>query len=322
MDDNTLMEYCLSLAEAGWPNVSPNPCVGAFIVHNDQIVKEGWHQSFGSAHAERHAITALNDNERKLLPESTLFVSLEPCNHHGKTPPCTDLIIESGIRRIVVGYSDPNPLMCGRSLQCLRDAGIEVIGPLFDDFATYPKGEVFMTGINQKRPYIILKWAQSMDNYLSIKEQCTKITNFETNVLVHKWRAESNAILIGYKTLITDQPQLTTRYWTGKNPVRYVLKDHRETNIIYEGFRVLLDEDLAHELTKMYIMNNIGILMVEGGAYTLNKFIDKGVWDECRVITNKNMYIQNGVPAPNIQGILKDEYTLGNNHISIIRPSK
>lgn len=159
-----------------------------------------------------------------------------------------------------------------------------------------------------------------MDNYLSVKEHCTKITNIETDVLVHKWRAESNAILIGYKTLITDQPQLTTRYYTGKNPIRYVLKDHREINISYEGFRFLLHENLVHELTNMYTMNNIGILLVEGGAYTLKKFIDIGFWDECRVITNKNMYIQNGVPAPNIQGILADEYTLGNNHICIIRP--
>lgn len=314
------MEYCLSLAEAGWPNVSPNPCVGALIVHNNQIIKEGWHQSYGSAHAERHAISALSDSERKLLPESMLYVSLEPCNHHGKTPPCTDLIIESGIRSIVVGYNDPNPLMSGLSLQRLRDAGIEVTGPLFDDFTKYPKGNAFLTGITKRRPYIILKWAQSMDGYLSAKEQRTKITNFETDVLVHKWRAESNAILIGYNTLITDQPQLTTRYWSGNNPIKYVLKDQREANFNYETFRSLDEKELPQQLNKMYSMHNIGILLVEGGGNTLKKFIENCLWDECRVITNKSLYLQNGVPAPNVHGILDIEYTLGNNHICILRP--
>ncbi len=224
--DSLYMSRCLELAANGMGNVAPNPMVGSVVVYKDTIIAEGYHKEYGHDHAERMAINAVKDKD--LLSESTLYVSLEPCSHFGKTPPCTDLIIESGIKRVVVATKDPNPKVQGRGIETLREAGIDVTVGVLDKEAR-ELNRRFLVYHVRKRPYVILKWAQTLDGYIDSVRKADDpiapvwITNDLARTLVHRWRSEEQAILIGTNTVAKDNPRLDVRDWSGRNPMRVVL---------------------------------------------------------------------------------------------------
>ena len=266
------MQRCIQLAKNGQQNAKPNPMVGAVIIHNGRIIGEGYHVRCGLAHAEVNAFASVSAADEALLPESTIYVSLEPCSHYGKTPPCADLIIKKGVRRVVVGCIDEFAEVQGRGIQKLRDAGIEVeVGVLEDECKTFHR---------EKRPYIILKWAQTANGFIDDHHQPVQISNEFTKMLSHKLRAEEDAILVGRITDERDHPQLNVREWCGPNPKRMVI-DH------------------AHPLNLESLhAQNIQSLIVEGGAETLRSFLVQGLWDEIRVETNTTMTVSDGTRAP------------------------
>ena len=222
----TYMKRCLDLAMLGLGDTAPNPMVGAVIVHNDTIIGEGFHEKFGSSHAEINALNSVTD--RTLLKDSALYVNLEPCSHTGKTPPCADSIIEYGIPEVVTGMADPNPLVAGKGLRKLMDAGVKVINGVLGD-QCFELNRRFVTFHVRKRPYIILKWAQTSDNFIDVLrdqpdiQQPTWISNEISRMVVHKWRSEEQAILVGTRTAQMDNPRLNVREWPGKSPVRLVI---------------------------------------------------------------------------------------------------
>lgn len=330
--DETYMQRCFQLALLGKQNVKPNPMVGALLVHNGRIIGEGYHQQYGSAHAEVNCLQQVAKTDRHLLPESTMYVSLEPCIHYGKTPPCADLVIASGIKRVVVGCGDPFKQVNGGGLQKLRDAGIEVTAPFLKD-AAVDLNKRFFTFHTRQRPYIILKWAQSNDGKISSIGERYHISNDITNALVHRWRSEEGAILIGTNTAIIDNPSLTTRLWPGGSPLRVVIDMKLRipsTSVLYtddehlvlfnglvdkvEGrkiFRRCNGQNTLQEILTYLHSQNITSLLVEGGGITLQSFIDAGLWDEARVITNKSLYLSAGVDAPTLQnGVLKSSFQI------------
>ncbi|MEO6691816.1 MAG: bifunctional diaminohydroxyphosphoribosylaminopyrimidine deaminase/5-amino-6-(5-phosphoribosylamino)uracil reductase RibD, partial [Saprospiraceae bacterium] len=233
------LNYCVKIAKNGESRVSPNPLVGSIIVHKDQIIAEGWHQYYGSDHAERMALSRVRSQDKSLLSQSQLYVTLEPCNHYGQTPPCTDIIVESGIKEVIFGSYDINPKMQGKSIDYLKSKGINVIGPFPNNMELVNLNKTFETNINDLRPYIILKWAQSYDHFIGNAKARIKISNQYTDSLVHKWRSEVDGILIGRKTIESDHPKLNTRFWTGKNPKKYILSNqfmNTESKIDYDDF--------------------------------------------------------------------------------------
>ena len=311
------MRRALELAGHGLGTVSPNPMVGCVLVNQDKIIGEGWHQTYGGAHAEVNAINAVHD--KSALSKSTLYVNLEPCSHHGKTPPCADLIISSGIKHVVVANQDPNPLVAGQGISKLRNAGIEVLEGVLKD-----QGDLlnkrFFTFHQKKRPYIILKWAETSDGFIARPNHDSKwISNEHSRQLVHKYRAEEDAIMVGRKTAKYDNPELTVRLWSGTNPVRIVidpelsldnrikLYDGSVPTLCYNRIKNVTSENL--ELVKIpkegiipFILNdlyqrNIQSLLVEGGATLLNSFILPGYWDEARVFVAAKKF-EKGVKAP------------------------
>jgi len=335
--DIKYMHRCLQLAQFGVGNVSPNPMVGAVLVYQDQIIGEGYHQRFGHAHAEPNAINSVRDLE--LLQKSTLYVNLEPCSHYGKTPPCAELIIKSNIPRVIIGTLDPNPKVAGRGVKLLLDAGIEVIvGVLENECRTLNKR--FFIFHEQKRPFVLLKWAQTKDGFIDIKrsdvsEKPLQISNEITRQLTHKIRSENQAIMVSTNTVLLDNPTLTVRFWTGKNPIRIVID---RTNRIPDNYNVKsglvqtlifsnyekLDKNnvdyciipfkdnvlelILHELYK----RNINSVLVEGGAKLLNSFIDSGSWDEANVEVSEQRIID-GVAAPKLNE-LPFQCEIFNNH--------
>ncbi len=316
------MRHCLQLAEKGLDNVAPNPMVGCVIVHNEKgIIGEGYHQTYGQAHAEVNAINSVAD--KSLLPESTLYVNLEPCSHFGKTPPCCDLIIEYKIKRVVIGCLDTNPLIAGKGIQKLHNAGIEVITDILKEECR-SLNKRFFTFHEKKRPYIILKWAQTKDGFISKLPPFTKeenwITNDESNGLVHIWRAQEQAILIGTNTALLDNPSLTVRLTEGKNPIRVLidknLKVSATNNIFSQDTETIVftnkhqinnnninyhhidfTKDIIPQIMSTLYEKKIISIIIEGGTNTLQSFIDKGLWDEARVFTG-GKYFQSGVKAP------------------------
>lgn len=319
------MSRCLQLARKGAGFVAPNPMVGAIIVHKGDIIGEGYHRHFGGAHAEPNAINSVKD--KSLLQESTLYVSLEPCSHYGKTPPCADLIISYGIPRVIIGMLDPNPQVAGRGIRKLKEAGVEVTtGIMEQDCRELNKH--FLCFHEQHRPYISLKWAQTADGFIdnkreSAQEQPLCISNDLTRIVTHKERTEHQAILVGANTAVLDDPTLTVRHWSGPNPIRIVIDPNGKTSrnihlfdgsvptIIYTGQMqhekegentscITLDFNnpnvLWHILQNMY-ERGINSVLVEGGAYTLNEFIRHGLWDEARVEVSP-LLITDGVKAP------------------------
>jgi diaminohydroxyphosphoribosylaminopyrimidine deaminase/5-amino-6-(5-phosphoribosylamino)uracil reductase len=317
------MKRALELASKGLGQVAPNPMVGCVIVCDNQIIAEGYHEQYGSAHAEPNAIKQVTD---ELLKESTLYVTLEPCSHFGKTPPCADLIISKGIKKVVVGNLDTNPLVSGKGIQKLKDAGIEVeFGVLDEECRALNKR--FFTFHEKKRPYVILKWAQTQDGFISHwplpenKEE-NWITGKESKELVHQWRSQEQAILIGYNTLINDNPLLTNRLALGKNPIRIVLSRTidlpNDLNIFNQDAKTIIFNSVKDEVKNnvtfvkidwnnkiQEVLNycfqlNISSVIVEGGTDTIYNFMNINAWDEVQVFVNPTKKFENGISAPKI----------------------
>lgn len=317
------MFRCLELAKKGKGKVSPNPMVGCVIVHNDKIIGEGYHRKCGEAHAEVNAVNSVKD--KSLLIESTMYVSLEPCVHIGKTPACAEMIIRENIPMIVIGSTDPYFKVYGKGIQKLESAGRTVItGVLEKECVELNKN--FYTYHTKNRPYIILKWAQTKDKYIDYVRTAGQdvhafwITNNECKTLVHKWRTEEDAFFIGTNTVILDNPQLTARLWSGKNPIRvtidennslhrqYKIFDNQANTLVFnssidskENNIELIKLDFSTELIPQILQSlydrKILSLVVEGGSITLQSFIKSDYWDEARIFTG-NHHFGSGVSAP------------------------
>ena len=304
------MQRCIDIARSGLSVAMPNPSVGAVIVLNDCIIAQGFTSAFGGAHAEVNAINAVKD--KSILSCATLYVSLEPCSHFGKTPPCCDLIIKYHIKNVVVGCLDSDPKVAGRGIEKIRNAGANVIVGVLEAECR-ESNKRFFKFHEQKRPYIILKWAQSTDGFLSPAIRNTTkpvwLTNVYSQQLVHKWRTEEQAILIGTQTAIDDNPSLTARSWFGKNPVRIVLDQHSripksstvfdtqaETFVLNQE-NIDFSGNVAAEITTFLYQKNIQSVIIEGGARTLQTFIDANLWDEARVFTTKKYFLK-GTKSP------------------------
>lgn len=323
------IKRCIQLAKNGLGTTYPNPLVGSVIVYEDKIIGEGWHRKAGEPHAEVNAIQSVKD--KSLLSNATIYVSLEPCSHYGKTPPCCDLIIKHKIPKVVIGSIDPNKKVCGTGIKRLTDNGADVIVGILEKECN-ELNKRFFTYHNKQRPYIILKWAESQDGFIAPlskdKKEPIWISNRYSRQLVHKWRSEEQAILVGTQTVLTDNPKLDTRDWKGQNPLRiifdrngkitndYHVKDYKtKTLIITEQENLNSDENLIFEsiifdkqLSKncLAILHKYGIqsLIIEGGRNTLQTFIDDNLWDEARVF-NGNISLKEGVMAPVLREIYK-----------------
>ena len=320
---------CIELAKNGLGTTYPNPLVGSVIVYNGKIIGEGWHRKSGEAHAEVNAVNSVKD--KSLLAKATIYVSLEPCSHFGKTPPCCDLIIQHKIPSVVIGTVDPNSKVAGTGIKRLIENGCQVtVGVLENECNELNKR--FFTFHNKKRPYIILKWAESVDGFMAPltkeKQEPVWISNIFSRQLVHKWRSEEQAILVGTQTILDDNPKLDVRDWTGENPIRivldrtgkisdaYFIKDGKtKTIIITEKENVTFDDNRIYEsiiFDSQLTKNIIGILykygiqsiIVEGGKQTLQTFIEDNLWDEARVFTG-NISLNEGIKAPQLNGISK-----------------
>ena len=320
MEDEKYMRRCLQLARNGLCHTAPNPMVGAVLVCDGKIIGEGYHVRCGQAHAEVNAIRSVKDSS--LLTRSTLYVSLEPCAHYGKTPPCADLIVEKGIPRIVIGCGDPFAQVAGRGIRKLQDAGREVIvGVLEKECRELIRR--FITFHTHRRPYITLKWAQSADGFLDVQrtgESPALLSSSLTQMLVHKKRAEHSAILVGTRTALLDNPSLTVRHWYGPSPVRVVLDrlgrlpdslhlfdGQVPTLVVTEKARVGrpnveyvqadFNRPVVPQLLAALHARNLQSLLVEGGASTLQAFLDAGLWDEA-FVEEAPLCLGNGVQAP------------------------
>ncbi len=323
------MQRCLELARCGEGLTSPNPMVGAVIVYKDKIIGEGYHHKCGEAHAEVLAIRSVKD--KWLLKSATLYVNLEPCSHYGQTPPCSDRIIAEEIPRVVIGAADPNKLVAGKGIEKLKSAGIQVTQGVLEPECYY-LNRAFFTFHTLDRPYIMLKWAQTIDGFIDKSRHSGQsphmnwITGKSLKALVHRWRAAFDAILVGTRTVIHDDPELTVREWTGKNPLRLVvdehqilpenikLKDQQQETIIFSrkpgnnshNLRfVTLDFDspLMSQILDYLHSQNIQSLMVEGGQMVLNSFIETGLWDEARLLSG-NLLFHNGLRGPQVPGMV------------------
>jgi len=304
------IKRCLDLAKNGLGTTYPNPMVGSVIVHNGKIIGEGWHKKAGEAHAEVNAINSVKN--KSLLKESTIYVSLEPCSHFGKTPPCSDLIIHHKIPNVVIGTIDPFAKVAGNGIKKLTEAGCKVtVGVLESKCNELNKR--FFTFHQKKRPYIILKWAETADGFIAPKARDKKepvwITNPYSRQLVHKWRSEEQAILVGTQTVLDDNPSLTVRDWTGNNPVRIVLdkknKIPKENLIFDSSARTFLvsesdinyNESIAKQIVALLFEKDIQSVIIEGGNKTLQTFIDENLWDEARVFKGNTIF-SSGTNAP------------------------
>lgn len=293
ISDEIYMARCIQLAKNGRINSQPNPMVGAVIVYNDRIIGEGYHVRCGEGHAEVNACASVKPEDEHLLTESTIYVSLEPCSHYGKTPPCADLLVSKHFKRCVIGCQDPFAKVQGRGIQKLKDAGIEVkVGVLEDECIALNKR--FMTFHGKQRPMVTLKWAESKDGYID-----GHISNIYTQMLCHKRRAEHQAILIGRKTYEIDNPSLDTRCWYGTSPKRYVVSS-RDIKL-KEGFNLIKSTDIRDILRKLYD-DGIQSVLVEGGAELLQSFINSNIWDECYV-EKGDIDINGKIESPNINSV-------------------
>ena len=297
--DETYMQRAIQLAALGLGNAAPNPCVGSVIVHNGKIIGEGYHKKNGTAHAEVNAVNSVQPENRHLLSQSTIYVTLEPCHHYGKTPPCVDLILKYQFPKVVIGCKDPNPKVGGKSIEKLRKSGVEVeVGILEKE--CWEVAKRFMTFFTKKRPYIILKYAQSCDGFIGKVDQQVWITGAQTKRLVHKWRHEEAAILVGTNTAAIDNPTLTNRLWFGTQPLRLVIdtKNRLSTDLnIFNNdalTKVLENGDILTILNMLYDLK-INSLIVEGGATLLNSFIEQNLWDEARIFTGNRRVLRTGV---------------------------
>ena len=317
---------CIELGKLGIGNTYPNPSVGSCLVVDDKIIGEGYTSIAGGNHAEVNAINSVKD--KSLIKDSTIYVTLEPCCHHGKTPPCVDKIVANGIKKVVIGIKDPNPLVCGKGIEKLKENGVEVIsGVLKNECIEHHKR--FLSYIINKRPYIILKWAETADGFIAPKEKNINkpywISNIKSRQLVHKWRSEEQAILVGAKTIREDDPRLTTRDWQGKNCDIYILsknsfqKDYKIFNQdskvkILDGQEIDYDKDIVKQMCDKFYDDKILSIIVEGGTKTLSNFIDSGIWDEMRVFKT-NEKLGDGINGPIIKYKASKEFDIGDNKL-------
>lgn len=321
MQDEFYIKRCIELAGKALGKTYPNPLVGSIIVHHDKIIGEGYHHKAGENHAEINAINSVKD--KSLIPESTIYVSLEPCAHYGKTPPCALKIKELGFRRVVIGAMDSHDKVNGKGKKIIQDAGIEVASGILEK-ECLDLNKRFFTYHEKKRPYIILKWAQSGDGFLDKDCKPYSISNSLVNQFVHQLRADEHAILVGTQTALNDNPSLTVRNVKGENPIRILidleLKVPETFNIYNQESKTLIintikeeeygnvkfikisKDNFLHELMNVLYKEQIQSVIIEGGRFTLQQFIDNGIWDEAIIIKNENLTLNNGTEAP----LLKD----------------
>lgn len=318
------MNRCLALAQLGEGRVAPNPMVGAVLVHNGRIIGEGYHQEYGGPHAEVNCIASVLEEDRGLIASSTIYVSLEPCAHFGKTPPCSDLVIHHKVPKAVIGCRDPFPQVNGRGVEKLHNAGVELVTGVLEKECRHINKR-FFTAVEKQRPFVILKWAQTADGKIACDtSERLHITNEFSNRLVHRWRAAEAAILVGTNTALADDPSLTNRLWTGRNPVRLVLdlnlrlpqhlklfdrsvktivfnslKDEVNGNLVFQ--KIDPSKNIVGEILSATHQHQLQSILVEGGTKLLQSFIDAGLWDEARIITNHALSIANGLAAPLLQ---------------------
>ena len=335
------MQRALQLARLGAGAVSPNPMVGCVIVHDNKIIGEGFHQKYGEAHAEVNAIKSVLD--KSILSESDVYVTLEPCSHFGKTPPCADLLIKHRVKKVIVCNNDPNPLVAGQGIEKLRQAGIEIEFGLLEE-AGRELNKRFFTYIEKKRPYIILKWAESVDGFIAKKNyEAIQISNILSRRFVHKIRSEEDAIMVGTNTAKYDNPKLDTRFWTGKNAVSVLIdKDLSllKTLHIFNNSQIticynLLKDDVldnnifvkipANNPIEQFIIQDlyqrkIQSIIIEGGTILLQSFIDLGLWDEAFILKS-TLILEDGINAPKIGGIEILRGNLGDNLLTLRKPS-
>ena len=315
------MQRCIQLAQLGQSLVAPNPMVGSVLVYNNRIIGEGYHQQYGQAHAEVNCINSVADEDKAHISSATLYVSLEPCAHFGKTPPCADLILKYQIPKVIVGCRDPFEAVNGKGIDRLVAAGVEVkVGVLEEECKALNKR--FFTFHTKKRPYIVLKWTDTANHFIGGNtHERLLISGEKTNKLVHKWRSEEAAILVGTNTALLDNPSLTNRLWTGKQPVRLVIdkqlslpmslnifdqkgltivfnlvKEEKRENLVY--YKLKDNKPILQQIMDACYKLNIQSILVEGGSKTLQSFIDHQLCDEARVITNTQLTIEKGVPSP------------------------
>ena len=338
--DIFFIRRCFQLAQLGIGSVSPNPAVGAVIVFKGRIIGEGFHKYYGGAHAEVEAVNCVSKKNKSLLPHSTIYVSLEPCFHFGKTPPCVDLILREKIKRVVVAVIDPNPKVGGKSIEKLKSAGVEVDlmneNDWTEDLINLKRKTLspFLTRIEEKRLHIILKWAQTQDGFIGQHDRRIIISNEMTKRLVHKWRSESDAIMVGSKTILTDNPNLDNRYYFGKSPVRITFDKEKkfaqnlnifngkQETIVFTAVKnaiapyiYLEDYDSPSGLKNLLTLlheKNIGSILVEGGSMLLNSFIAAGIWEEARIVTGKKN-LSEGIKTPVLKNakLIKTENVSG-----------
>jgi diaminohydroxyphosphoribosylaminopyrimidine deaminase/5-amino-6-(5-phosphoribosylamino)uracil reductase len=337
IEDLTYLQRCYQLARLAGKDTKSNPLVGAVIVAANRVIGEGYHKCYGGPHAEVEAIASVKADDRYLLATSTIYVSLEPCNHTGKTGPCTHAIIAAGIKKVVIGSVDPHELVAGSGIAYLRENGCEVI--IADDLGAKELIRPFVVH-QQKRPYVILKWAQSLEGYIGAKDHQVWLTHHRTSILTHKWRSEVDAIMIGSKTATIDQPSLDTRNYPGHSPVRVVLdrtataykhlKDSSTKTIVLNElleskdidhliFTKVQDVRNLHDILNKLYLEGVCYLLVEGGAQVLQSFIDQELWDEARIIMT-NTSLQNGIKSPRINGIVVERFPIATDIITILRP--
>ena len=332
------MKRCFVLAEKAIGNTYQNPLVGAVIVYQNKIIGEGWHQKAGEAHAEVDAINSVND--KSLLAESILYVNLEPCSHFGKTPPCADLIIQHNIKQVVIASKDPNPKVAGKGIEKLKKAGIVVYENMLKEEAEFLNRR-FYTFYQKKRPYIIMKWAQTQDGFIApLKKESNRpfwISNTLSKQKVHQWRSEEASILVGVQTVVMDDPQLTTRDWPGNNPLRLILdpsdRTPNEATVLKDQLATILfnqyqSERSVRENKEQVILNPFSLealmefcykrtilsLFVEGGPKTLNHFIENQLWDEARVFISEEK-LELGIHSPKFEAVVHKEEKIKNNKL-------
>lgn len=343
MIEEIFMQRCFDLARLGAGSVSPNPMVGAVLVHEDRIIGEGWHQQYGKAHAEVNCLASVAEKNRYLIEKSTLYVSLEPCCFHGKTPACTDLILRQRIPKLVIASLDATPEVSGMGVEILRKAGVEVKLRVGAERPCLPSDfrNVFVA---KRRPYIQLKFAKSADGYMGTSGQQVWFSNYFSQVLAHKGRSEMDAILVGTNTALTDDPALTNRLWCGNSPLRIVLdrqrrlpaslklfdrntptwliternlpKDEEDGNL--KTLKFGFDETLLDKLVELLYHEKIGTLIVEGGAFTIQQFLDKNLWDEATIFSTPKR-LGTGIFAPTPAGLVVANYQVGSDTLTILR---
>jgi len=338
------MRRCLELAALGMGNVSPNPMVGAVIVHNDKIIGEGYHQKYGEAHAEVRAINQVIgkfDDAAELLKQSTVYVSLEPCAHYGKTPPCADLLIKHHVSEVIVGCRDPFEAVNGKGIEKLTEAGVKVTAGVLENECQWLNRR-FFTRVQKHRPYVILKWAQTSDGFFAPADRSQHwITGPESRKLVHQWRSEEDAVLVGKNTAAIDNPQLNVRYGSGRRPKRVVIDRkltlNKSSHLFDQSVETLVFNEVMTDtagnikyialedfdryvpqyiLYQLYLQD-IQSIIIEGGAHTLKSFIDAGLWDEARIFTGPGN-LNKGIRPPEINGRAGGEFCVGRDKLLIL----